>query len=337
MNVDIQQIIVRVLQESVSEEELIVFSKWFYASKENKSLFFQLKNIYDHRHGGIVPHDTEINSSWECLLEKLKNNSLAATKSKKPTRSIVFYWQIASAIALLVMVMFIWTYTNHKSRTEWVEVRTTPHSQHERIKLPDGSFVELNASSSLKYPKKFVSESREVYLDGEALFDIVTQNGKSFVVRSHRQLIHVLGTKFNVTDYSNDNYSITTLVRGKVQLQILGDNNESQDKIVLQPNQQLIFNKKSNESVLTTVNTDDVTSWTTGVYSFQNESLEHIVNRLEKLYGITIIIPNETIKQKKYTGKFSSQQNINEIIQIINFKEQFDSRFRNDTIVLSKK
>lgn len=336
---DIQQIIIHVLQNDVSEEEMAFFSEWFHSSSENKDLFFQLKDIYDHRKGGLMPDSEEMKASWNRLMNKLENNPQHIFQSTtiKNKRVKLNRWQAVAAIfAGLLIIGASLFYGRMKQNSVWVEVRTTSSDQVQLVQLPDGSTVQLNVSSFLKYPKRFTGKKRQVYLDGEAIFD-VKNDGRSFEVQSDKQQIIVLGTQFNVMDYSSDPYAITTLVKGKIELKTFDESHKIKNRIVLNPNQQVLMDKNTDYVTLSEVNPDDILSWTTGSYSFENMPLEQITNRLEKMYDVVIIISDEKSRKEKYTGKFSSQQPIEEILRIINFKEQFEYYFQNDTIFLQRK
>ncbi len=336
---NIRQIIVHVLHNEVTEEEMSVFFDWFHSSQKNKDLFFQLKNIYDHRKGGLMPDSDEMEENWNRLLTKLENDPqhIYQTKTIRSNRVKLNRWQaIAVIFAGILIIGASLFYVQRKQNLIWVEVRTTSSDQLQLVQLPDGSSVQLNASSLLKYPKKFTGKTRQVYLDGEALFE-VTNNGQPFEVHSDKQQIIVLGTQFNVMDYSSDPYAITTLVKGKIELKTFDESHKIKNRIVLNPNQQVLMDKNTDYVTLSEVNPDDILSWTTGSYSFENMPLEQITNRLEKMYDVVIIISDEKSRKEKYTGKFSSQQPIEEILRIINFKEQFEYYFQNDTIFLQRK
>jgi ferric-dicitrate binding protein FerR (iron transport regulator) len=102
----------------------------------------------------------------------------------------------------------------------------------------------------------------------------------------------------------------------------------------MQPSDQLIFDKVSGETTLSVVDTGDATSWLDGIYTFRDTPLMDITRRLEKVYGITIQIPDETYRNERYNGTFFSNQSIEEIVEILNFKEEFVARFNNDTLIL---
>lgn len=336
---DIQQIIVHVLQNEVSEEEMAVFLDWFHSSQENKDLFFQLKNIYDHRKGGLMPDSGEMEASWNRLIKKLENNPqhIFQAATTKSNRVKLKRWQAVAAVFVgLLLVGASLFYGRMKQNSVWVEVRTTSSDPLQIVQLPDGSSVQLNVCSFLKYPKRFTGKKRQVYLDGEAIFD-VKNDGRSFEVQSDKQQIVVLGTQFNVMDYSVDAFAATTLIKGKIELKTFDASHTVKNRMVLTPKQQVLLDKNTDYVTLSEVDPNDIISWTTGMYSFEDVPLEQITGRLEKMYNVTIVIPDEKSRKEKYTGKFSSSQAIEEIIQIINFKGQFEYYFRNDTIVLQRK
>lgn len=340
MNYNIQEIIIRILQDSVSEEEMHFFSEWIHKSDENKKLFFDLKDIYDCRKGELYPDNIELETGWNRLWEKLQKSQGQGTVVSKKQSLLSNRWRIAIAAVftgLLILSATLFYYKKENNTDIWVEVLTAPRSHPRTINLSDGSTIQLNASSFLKYPEKFNKQVREVYLDGEALFKVTKQEGKAFIVYSGKQRINVLGTQFNVMDYSSDAYSITTLISGKVRLETFDAKNNMKSCVEMTPCQQLSFDKDNGQVMLSNVNTENVTSWTTGVYSFEDMPLEQIVQRLENIYDVTILIPDKISRKEKYTGKFSSKQEINEIIDVINFNEQFNCISHNDTITLQRK
>jgi ferric-dicitrate binding protein FerR (iron transport regulator) len=101
------------------------------------------------------------------------------------------------------------------------------------ILLPDGTKVFLNASTKFRYPNEFNRTNREVYLDGEAYFDVTANKNSPFIVRTSKQKIRVLGTKFNVMDYAEDDFAITTLVSGKIELVPFDESNEIKEPVNL--------------------------------------------------------------------------------------------------------
>ncbi|MEA5127561.1 MAG: FecR domain-containing protein [Proteiniphilum sp.] len=341
MNNEIPEIVVRVLQGNQTEEDMRIFLQWYRSSQENKDIFFQLKHIHDLRKGGLKPDGIEVEASWDRLWVKLKKQSITDLALPEAVRnrrySGILKFTVAAAIAAVLVVAGIYIFYKGEDQIEWIEVSTGVGSRPQTIMLSDGSIVRLNSSSMLRYPEKFNSNNREVYLDGEAYFNVKEDKAHTFVVHTDKQLINVLGTEFNVLAYSSDPYTITTLVTGKVKLDTYDDENNLKIEIVMQPNQQAYFDKEFQQTTLSEVNSQDVISWMKGIYSFRDAPLEEITRRFEKIYGVTIIIPDEMNRQEKYTGKFFAHQDIREIVNVLNFKGQFRLQFHADTILLGKR
>src|SRR5690554_939503 len=344
---NIPEITVRILNGNQTEEEMIVFMQWYKESAENKELFFQMKNIYEQLKQDHKPDNEEIKESWNRLLKKInstntnsKSESSMAMKytnpipSKRKNRTrIMLFAGVAAVAAVLITIGVKLNIDNNI----WIEVQTASNKELKVVELPDGSTVHLNASTTIKYPKRFNKKSRELYLNGEAYFAVTKNSKHPFIVHADKIDIEVLGTEFNVQSYSVDEISVTTLISGKVKLVTHEKSNNVLDQYFLEPGDQATFDKAANITQVVKTETKTITSWMNGEYSFKNKSLEEITNRLEKIYDIAFVINDETLKGETFTGKFFSEQSIEEIIDIINFKKQFSYEIDNDTIYMKRK
>lgn len=161
--------------------------------------------------------------------------------------------------------------------------------QDSDFKLPDGTRVWLNGASKLVYKSSF-EKIREVTLEGEAFFDVVEDETKPFVVNTSKVVIKVLGTAFNVKSYQEERSIETTLVRGKVMIEVP---DSKKTPIVLAENQQAVYSKESKQLKLSEVQTDAITAWTTGKLIFNNETFSDIKKKLERYYGVYIVLNDE--------------------------------------------
>jgi len=340
MNSQFEDIVIRVLENRQNQEEMQIFSEWYHASDKNKQFFFQLKDIYERRKGGFYPDENEIIHSWERLWEKIDKQPtpflIPGRRSKSNWYASLSIRAVVAAIALVLVVAGIWSLMKDHQQLTWTEVRTAPRSEPQTILLPDGSTVILNASSHLKYPKKFRGKNREIFLDGEAYFNVARDERHPFIVHSYQQDINVMGTQFNVLGYSSDSYVITTLITGRVKLATFDEEKDVKNEIVMHPNQQIYFDKKKNEALISEIDPREAVAWMNGIYSFRDASLEEITQRLEKVMGIHFVI-DEELKNEKYTGKFFSHQSPEEIADILNFKQEFRIQFTDDTLLLQSK
>ncbi|GET28024.1 FecR family protein [Prolixibacter sp. SD074] len=182
-----------------------------------------------------------------------------------------------------------------------------PYGSHSRIRLSDGTIVWLNAGSRLVYPSRFAKKTREVYLIGEAFFHVHKDPEQPFIVKTGMQEIKVLGTKFNVSAYPEDNVIQTVLAEGSVSLHANGSGLFASD-VKLKPNQKASFDKSTKETKIVTVVAGNYTSWTEGLLSFQNTDLSRVIKKLERYYNICFKYDDPLKSTIEISGKLDLSQ-----------------------------
>ena len=188
-----------------------------------------------------------------------------------------------------------------------------PRGGEFQISLEDGTRVWLNSESTLKYPEVFTGTTREVFLEGEAYFEVAKDKDKPFIVKTKEQSIEALGTKFNVSAYPTDSLLTTTLLEGSVLL----TTQNLLHPTVLKPNEQFVYNKRTRSALLQQVDANRFVSWTTGYYYFPEQSLEAILYRLSHVYCVQFTVKSEALKRRTFTGTFYRGQSIKDIMEII--------------------
>lgn len=165
----------------------------------------------------------------------------------------------------------------------------------------------LNAGSRLTYPKEFSGEKREVQLSGQAFFEVTPDKTHPFVVKTQKMDVTVLGTSFEVFSYDGDEEGETVLLTGKVKVEVLESNQQKGGSYVLKPNEKLTYSKTDGIS-LTTIDADAYSSWRQGKrMSFKNETLEMILERLEKWYGQKIECAPHIARHYRFTFTMHSE------------------------------
>ena len=193
---------------------------------------------------------------------------------------------------------------------------TVPRGGQFSLNLEDGTEVLLNSDSKIKFPIKFIKgKKREVeLLYGEAFFDVSTSqnnNGSEFIVSTKTQKINVIGTKFNIKAYDEDDIVTTTLVEGKIKVQ----NGESQ--VLLSPNQQSKVDTKSTNIDVLNVDVFQEISWINGLFSFNDTSLENIMQTLSRWYDLKFIFKSVNEKKFLFSGVLERTKSIEDILFII--------------------
>jgi len=196
---------------------------------------------------------------------------------------------------------------------------TTPKGGEYRITLSDGTQVTLNADSRLTYPRTFQGGQRIVELVGEAYFEVAKVKGTSFVVKTAKEDIQVLGTHFNVNAYDDEAISYVSLIEGRVKV-----SNPIVSKILI-PGQQTVG--VNGQLTVQKMNVEEVLAWKNGEFMFNNENLEKVMLKLSRWYNIeTVVSPD--LKDLSIWGSVSRYDSFDKVLEII--------KMTNDTIKFRK-
>lgn len=191
-----------------------------------------------------------------------------------------------------------------------------PYGKTSEILLPDGTNVILNAGSRLVFPDKFGGKSREVFLSGEAFFDVRHDSNHPFVVQLNDLKITDLGTQFNVSAYLSDTRVETVLTEGKVTIN--RNNSGIFDQATeLIPGQMASYNKQTLQTEIHVVDVEDYTLWTDGIIKFESMELSRIVKKLERFYNIRFQFIDPQLETLRISGKLELNENKNEVVERI--------------------
>ena len=180
-----------------------------------------------------------------------------------------------------------------------------PFGKRFELSLSDGTKAYLNAGSSLKYPVKFLrGQDRNVYITGEAFLEVAKDSLRPFIVNTEKMNVRVLGTKFNVSSYPEDDNSEVVLVEGAVSLYKANVDYDPSREVLLRPGYKGSFSKKSNEISKDSVITSLYTSWMKGELIFRNMSFSNIIKKLERHYNVAIVNNNTALGAKKFNANF---------------------------------
>lgn len=188
----------------------------------------------------------------------------------------------------------------------------TPVGGQYQIRLPDGTKVWLNSSSSLEYPVRFAKSERRVTLRGEAYFEVQSDKDKPFYVNSQDQTVEVLGTKFNINSYDDEPSMKTTLLEGSVRISAVG---RSQ---ILKPGEQAEI--QNNNLRIHAVDIDQVTGWSRGDFVFHGAELKNIMRQISRWYGVEVIYES-ALGDMKFGGSISRSKDIEEVLKVLSMTQ----------------
>lgn len=203
----------------------------------------------------------------------------------------------------------------HKSRTVNSETAsyhtiTTPRGGQYQINLPDGTKVWLNAASSIRFPTTFNQAERTVKIEGEVYFDVEKLHGKPFVVLAKDQRITVLGTRFNVMAYPDEETIETSLLEGKVAVSI-------SDKVyALAPGQRTTFHKEGGKVRISSVGVEEAVAWKAGYFKFNAEPIESIMRKISRWYDVEVAYEG-SMERKLFKGTVSRYGQVEEVLDLL--------------------
>ncbi len=208
---------------------------------------------------------------------------------------------------------------------------STPRGGEYQLVLVDGTKVYLNSESSLTYPLSFSGPAREVYLTGEAYFDVTTNKAMPFIVKTDKSSVSVFGTQFNVMSYADDRLEQTTLVEGCVSVFY------NDQEIEMKPGQQVQISDDIQRCDVHEVDTTLYVDWKNGIFRFEDMALKDVAVRLSRWYDVNFFFANEEIKKRKVTGAIKRSTDFKLFMSLIEKSAEVEITIsENDVLVKGK-
>jgi len=299
----VESLLDRYLNGQTSRQENELIENWLKANNNSHSPWQHLSQSAKDRWREDI--FSNINSSIEVTEPKLT----AQSRGKK------LWTRIGAAAAILIVCCSLYlAFTIFDKRLDTPQLITlsAPAQQKKMITLEDGSQVWINAGSALKYSKTFSGDKREVYLSGEAYFDIYHDPSKPFVIHTGRLSTTVLGTAFNIKEDKKSHTIQVTVTRGKVSV------SDGQRQLgVLHPNQQISYNTLNAEALQANVDANRVVSWQRSDLLFDDVSFGEAALRLEKHFDVKITFSNPKLKICRFTGTSLNGEALEKILDAI--------------------
>lgn len=208
-----------------------------------------------------------------------------------------------------------------------------PFGKRTRLLLSDGTKVWLNAGSRLAFPQNFDGRKREVFLEGEAIFDVAKNLNEPFMVHTKDFIVNVTGTVFNVTSYSDDAYSSAVLAEGKIELSSKGGL-FSNETIHILPGTKGVYDPESKSITALQVNPEDYLSWRDGFMVIRGEKLQEILKKLSRYYNVGITLEDQTIAGETFSGRLDLKESPMEVLTIISHMVPLSVQELNNKLII---
>ncbi|MCM4162501.1 MULTISPECIES: FecR family protein [unclassified Arenibacter] len=212
---------------------------------------------------------------------------------------------------------------------------TVPYGKRFDVLLSDGTQVTLNSGTSLKYPVQFLNtENRQVFLDGEAFFNVAKDTVHPFIVNTNQLNVRVLGTKFNLSSYPEDQFVNTTLLEGSVSVYNKQDSFDSSKASLLEPGFKAEWNKYNKQILIEEADIAMHTDWLNGKIILRHVPFKNIVKKLERHYNVEIVNNNPKLDQELFTASFDIET-IDQVFQTFNLTYEMDYKINDRQIIIN--
>ena len=214
------------------------------------------------------------------------------------------------------------------------EQRSNPKGTKSKVLLADGTTVWLNVDSKLWFPTAFNGPRREVYLEGEAFFDVKRNEQQPFIIHLGGNQVRVLGTSFNVKAYGDDAQVETAVVTGCVAF--IGSAARAAarpDTVFVVPNQKVVLQKTTGELRTETVDAHDYGAWNQRSLVFAGTPLTEVARTLARNYNVTVRFANKDLRTCRLTGRFRNQS-LAEVVRLVDLTGAFDFELHGSTLTI---
>ena len=298
----------RYLERKTTESESIQIREWLKNPENDVELRRILGEIWANseiRLNGQLP---DFNRMLDQVHHQINSQQIHEHQIK--TLSARFYQVFSRVAAILIIPLLLFSvyfYFNpsHNSKqlaSDSFRVIYTKPGTRTQIDLPDGTRVWLNDGTTFRYPESFSGKKREVFVDGEAYFEVKSNPENPFVVNNPMMNTVVTGTHFNLNAYTADHYFEATLIEGKIHL-------ENEDKkLVMKPGEQVQFDSKLENVVQKTVDPKNAAAWVDGKLIFKDEKLGTAIKKLARWYNVEIILTDPEIYNYLMTATIQDEK-----------------------------
>lgn len=327
---DIDELILDYLTFKLTDEGAEILREWLSRSEANRIYFRKNQSLWYGVHTcGNEPFNKQI--AYKHCMARIKEDEkeeLAERKTKKIS------WKVWGMIAAAFIGVFIGIQLLQHSEDSSYSV-TVPLGSRSQITLPDKSLVWLNAGTTLDYTFDRRKRERRVKINGEAYFEVKKDKRAPFIVKTGHIDIQVLGTKFNVASYPEDNQINVALLEGSISLH---RQDKSMSPIRMSPNEMAIYDKQEKNILISQTDASGSILWTKGILEFEDETFERIVQYLARKYNTKIIIEDDALARKRFYGTFDENESIYDILDKMTSNGNMAYEARKDkTIVIYSK
>ncbi|MBF4516874.1 FecR domain-containing protein [Flavobacterium sp. ANB] len=282
----------------------------------------EIKHFLDGRYS---PKGQEMWNKWYDSTDEVFENmeAIQSDRSKlkkelrqiKKTNKVIFLqhknWAVAASLAFVMgLSWFIYQTTIPVIETKQY---ATKAGEHAKVILSDGTQIWLNAGSLIKYPKEFKGDTREVYLTGEAFFDVHKDKKHPFIIHTDKMDTKVLGTSFNVQAYPDQTTQEVSVLTGRVNVK----STVTEENVYVTPGQKVVFKSHDNKlQAFKDVPVNSISLWRKNIIVFEETPLTEVIATINRNYNVDVEIKNKNLNNLKISAYFKELP-VNQVVALV--------------------
>ncbi|SEM38862.1 FecR family protein [Chitinophaga rupis] len=185
-----------------------------------------------------------------------------------------------------------------------------PVGQDYNIVLADGTKVQMNSATEMRFPFRFNGATRDIYINGEAYLEVARDAKHPLIVHSAGSAVQVLGTSFNINTYEADQLTVS-LVNGSVKVKNRGK------ETIIRPGEQAVVQQTAGNIQVLAFDREEVLSWREGIRIFDNATVQEISSVLPRWYGVQIQIDNPSLADRRFSGVLDRKMPIQDFLNAL--------------------
>lgn len=359
LNFDIDQLLIKCVEGSASDEECQAAWEWVKQSEENRRHYETLRDVWLATSTANPVDNQTTEEFWLKIRNKIKTNT---PKTSEPNQWLRRFIRVAAIILITFSLGTITGKVFFSKRAEVAQDKSlytivAPRGAKSFVTLIDGTKVWLNAGSKISYKRSYNQENRDIFLEGEAFFEVAKNKEVPFFVHSSGIVVRAIGTAFNVKAYPEEGIVETTLVEGSISIESTNKSGKK-EQTLMQPNQKANFyivsqklvveaGEKAEEQIPETikpkierievkkrVDTEIYTSWKDKRWVFEKQKFEDFAVIMERIYDVKIMFRDQELKSYNLSGSLE-EENLEQVLKALRFIIPMDFTINHNEVVLS--
>jgi ferric-dicitrate binding protein FerR (iron transport regulator) len=321
-----------IADEACSRQDLVELRMWL----SNPASSVEVE-AWLWEHWAMSPED-DSNAMIEVVFRQIDEyHNISSRPAFSLSQIMKVYQRIAAFLLIpLIALGFLFWMTQGNGSRQMVE-NIVPRGQKSQIILPDGTRIWINSDTKVKYPGNFEKKQRDIYLEGEAFFDVAKETGRPFVVHTSGINVKVLGTKFNVKAYPNENQIETSLFEGKINL--TADDSKSSDRILkeVNPGEAFVYSKESHKLASKSFQKEEIDGWKNNRLIFKDDTFNNLVRKVERWYDVKILYDEKLFDDRHLTVELYEGERLERLLEIVGMTLSVNYQYDKGKIILTPK